>query len=177
MYIPAAMPVGYMMGGANSVIPLNFPAWCLYRPNLEWGSNGAIMYRDKTSFNGIYVAINIIVLVYTFISRLLLLLSGQFSVSHTLLRIPQGQPWRSFESAMTKLKCVTSCNFWLRAAKMVTYKQIYSCYAFLAAGRDMYKSKLWEVCVSPAKYGQGKFLTQEDHMAVRMCCLGDNQNL
>jgi len=152
MYIPAVMPVGYMMGGANSIIPLNFPAWCLYRPNLEWGLSGAIMYRDKTSFNRFYIAINVFVLVYSFVSKLLLLVSEQFSFSHTLLRIPRDQPWGLFEWTITRIKNISSCNSCRRALGAVMYKLVYSIYAFLAAGRDMYNSKLWEVCVFSEPY-------------------------
>jgi hypothetical protein len=106
MLLAAMFPIGYTVSGLQ--LPLNFPALYLYRPSLNWGwcetgtspelfewsvSAGETWPGVLEKKHGwLYVAFTLAVLVYGFISRSVLLLSETFSFSHTVLRLPIGQP-------------------------------------------------------------------------------------
>lgn len=165
MLMAAMFPIGYTVGGSQ--LPLNFPALCLYRPGLDWGwwetgispeSFEASVMKSETwpgpiekKYGSLYIAFILVILIYGFVSRALLLLSENFSFSHTLLRIPAGQPWSGAESILLKLGEQKSCRRWARVFQVLSYKLIHSVYGLFFTGREMYQSRTWEVSLYSAR--------------------------
>lgn len=136
----------------HSDLPANFPAWCLYHPQL------AETYLF--SYNTTYIVIAMCILTVSFLTRVILLsqrasvkMKGAFRTypSNILKSLSAGLKNRSDQSPshdsstlfVRSLSAKGLHFFWL-AMHIV----IFSFYCLLKAAADLYGSMLWEVCSS-----------------------------
>lgn len=113
-------PIGYLEAltaqhrtyGSDS-LPLSFPAWCLYHPNVLWtgdvldeyNTDGAVSSKIITGirgYNWIYAGFTMEVIIFVFSTRVAFLYSE--SISHTIFQLPKSEPWKWIEQALEKLK-------------------------------------------------------------------------
>lgn len=65
--------LGYTGLGSTELFPGNFPAWCLYHPQISWADNdGRELLR---SYNIVYVAIAMFILGFSYVTRVVQLSS------------------------------------------------------------------------------------------------------
>jgi hypothetical protein len=144
---------GYRNDTIQGPIPAEYPAGCLYHPSTEWdGEDGLrILNTGNLGYNKAYIVFTLGLIIYGYISRVLLLLPGL--ASEYLLRIPPGQPWVSFELGLEKLKTrsdrtpvrVTRTTTFITGVARLTRGFLYSFYVLLLSGKHVYGSKIWEV--------------------------------
>lgn len=142
-------PVGYLISPSKfeDAIGLDFPAWCLYHPSLDWKyvKNGVDIIGGKSGYNGIYGVFTLLIILYGDLSRVWLLFPDmQLS---NILNISPGQPWLYIETKLERLQHIQASTKHgaTKAAALVGYKLTYSLLVFLAAGKQLYGSKTWEV--------------------------------
>jgi hypothetical protein len=141
MLIYTIVPIGYITNDKWVLQPRNsFPVCCLYKPSLLWVDT-LTSKQIYPSYNWLYVSIAISILFFSFLTRVQALWTDS-SLLRTLLRIPKDEPWKSMAKALHKLEGRNPRNgIW----PLVGYKFLYSIYAILSAGSDLYQSKFWEV--------------------------------
>lgn len=137
----------------NKPPPQNFPAWCLYHPQMTWGrdefkSTDTNQRPDTWVYNWFYVVFTVGLLIYSFCTRLILL-SNNISLSHHVLRAPKGQPWDFMESMICLIQNWKPCHPRSRVGKAVSTKFLRSIYAVVIVFHDLYSSKIWEVSFIP----------------------------
>lgn len=156
----------YSVGWLTSVIhtdeigttyswPLGFPAWCLYYHQLPWGITNFFAYgrRDEVvfeaSYNWLYVIFASSILIFTYVSRVLLLFSGSVSritrIITYLLRLNK-LPYILGRLRFPKINGIeVSLSSMSKAS--AKYKLLRSLYTLALSGKQMYISTLWgEVC-------------------------------
>lgn len=161
MFICVMAPVGYITSFSRiddiAGLPVEFPAWCLYHPKIDWRSDintsGSIGYtiddswilHTASGYNSIYVAFTLGIIIYGYLTRVLLVLTD--NVSKSIFHIPPGQPWKSLESILLgfqSLRAVTRKRYYHRILGS-GHKLLYSFYVLLVVGVQLYTSKFWEV--------------------------------
>jgi hypothetical protein len=143
--IAAAMwPVGYMMTlDKGSSLPKNFPVWCLYNPSVS---------PEKPEFpeyNLLWFLANLSVLILGYLTRIHLLFFENFSIWHSLLRVPKDQPKMFIELWLSKFRGSPSKDFrnpFYRCISVVFYKCAQAVYALVIIGKNVGSSMVWEVC-------------------------------
>jgi hypothetical protein len=156
-------PIGYLVSPSSAEasyghypIRPEFPAWCLYRPSIEWESSlfgprefsvpeyGPIDH-STSGYNIAYTVLTFGIIIYGYLSRVILLFPGL--ASRSVLRIPEGQPWLAIESKLAKLGSLsyTSANQVVRMLASLSRRLIYSFSVLIVAGKQLYGSKVWEV--------------------------------
>ncbi|KAH6673284.1 hypothetical protein B0J14DRAFT_668158, partial [Halenospora varia] len=144
MLICVMGPVGYLISDTNG-IPNTFPAWCLYHPGIEWKSGKHLLGKR---YNWLYQLFAMGLLIYSFLTRLVLLLSQSGGVGSFVFRIPVGQPWKYTEERLEKLQQRLDqtdgfSRFFSPAA--IKFKVLFSIHAVFLTGNDLYQSKTWEI--------------------------------
>jgi hypothetical protein len=132
------------LGYQNSnLLGWDLPAWCLYRPGIEWRADDYPVGHKR--YNIAYIAVTMSILIHSFVTRVLLLRWDSGRLIHALLRIPLEQPWRMMESWILKLENEPGHNLFFRIIKTLGSKLLRSFYDLLVTGHDLYQSKVWEV--------------------------------
>lgn len=104
--IAALVPIGFLLTFDVAYQP-SFPVWCLCHPNIIW----SIQYekedpysgQEKKKYNYLYVPLAVFILVYIYVTRVLLLFTDSLDFSRRVLRIPYGQPWDMMEPRLKLL--------------------------------------------------------------------------
>ena len=149
----ALISTGYLGGGSFT---LNYPAWCLFHPNLmRTATNNISPYRDGDNWTGFYNA--------GYVAVLLLLLSVSYGARVIQL----------FPSILDKIRQNTRARVSTFArGRLLAYKiralgsifRIYwasvyilslAMYCIFKAAADLYSSMLWEVCLALRLHLQG----------------------
>lgn len=155
-YISSAYGAWGFKASKNSTIqgpiPMEFPAWCLYNPSTVWADkNGEPMvHRGAYGYNMSYILITIGIIVYGYISRVLLLFPG--FVSRSILHIPPGQPWGWFEAKLRKIRVFGGARSTTRTLGFIKYVArmghalLYTLRIVVLSGKHVYGSRTWEVC-------------------------------
>ena len=149
-------PIGYMV--TLHAPPPNFPAWCLYQPNLRWtflsehSDEDTITVSEK-DYNALYVALVLSILIYCFSTRVLLLFYQRIGIFSFVRRMSRGRAWKSIESMTLKLKDKRDCTPFVGTIKSVGYKLVCSIYLLTVSGNDVFCSRAWEVRYFPLRYG------------------------
>jgi hypothetical protein len=143
------------IGNTQGPIPMEFPAWCLYHPFLEWeDENGQPMIHKGTfGYNAIYGVLTLGIILYGYTSRVFLLFPGL--ISRFTPRIPSGQPWLALESALANLQTlkhakatpITCSAIFVRICGWFGHVLLYSFCILIISGKQAYGSKIWEVNV------------------------------
>jgi hypothetical protein len=140
-------------GDTQGPFPVEFPAWCLYHPSLEWeDENGLPMiHKGASGYNAIYGLLTLGIILYGYTSRVLLLFPG--FLSQSTLRIPSGQPWLALESMLANLQTlkrikgtpVTCSAIFVRLCAWLGHVLLYSFCILIISRKQVYGSKIWEV--------------------------------
>ncbi|KAH8670145.1 hypothetical protein BGZ60DRAFT_29445 [Tricladium varicosporioides] len=142
MLICVMGPVGYLISDTNGV-PNTFPAWCLYHPSIEWRSEKRLLGKR---YNWLYQLFAIGLLIYSFLTRLVLLLSQSGGVWSFVLRIPVDQPWKYTEDTLEMLQqSMNESDGHRRFVQLAGFKFLFSIHAVFLTGNDLYQSKTWEI--------------------------------
>ena len=143
LLIVVLYPVGYITSVTS--VPANLPAWCLYNPKLPWYYENGIV-----GYNWLYMALTFAILLFAFLTRVLLL-RYPHHLSETIpymirLILPRKLTVKARLPSFLKVKSLGS-----RPSRMgstwIKYKILRSIYAVLVAARVMFTSMLWEVIV------------------------------
>jgi len=147
MLVCVMATVGYLV--TESPPPPHFPAWCLYHSSQNWKFLDTLEgdISGTKFYNTFYIAPVIGVLIYTFVTRMVLLSFNSTDISRFVLRISQGQPRKSMESVILRLKDKEPRKTFMKLMKIVVYKLVCSVYALIVSGSDLYCSRAWEVCL------------------------------
>jgi hypothetical protein len=133
MLIPAIVPVGWLTSSVSFSQAL--PAWCLYQKP----SNTPDL--TDVPFNGIYVGLAIVILIYSYSTRVILLYSKDDS--YGISRLFRDQPYILCESQLQKYEDMERHQRTL--LQEMAYRLLRAlCVLFLAI-TDVYQSSIWEV--------------------------------
>ncbi|KAM3070299.1 hypothetical protein ACMFMG_010135 [Clarireedia jacksonii] len=143
--IAAAMwPIGYSMTlDEGFMLPKNFPVWCLYYPSVSPNT------PELSKYNFLWFLANVSVLIIGYLTRIRLLFFENFSIWHSLLRVPKDQPKMFIELWLSKFRGSPSRNLrnpFFRWTSVVFYKCAQAVYALVIVGKSVGSSMVWEVC-------------------------------
>ncbi|KAE9366513.1 hypothetical protein N431DRAFT_429379 [Stipitochalara longipes BDJ] len=134
-------------------IPAEFPAWCLYHQSIEWeDEDGGLMFHTGTyGYNILYMVISLGIIIYGYISRLLLLFPS--IASGSVLRTPPGQPWIWIESQLAELQAfcnagqaiLTRTEALVKRMARLGHFLLYSFYILIVSGKHVFGSRTWEL--------------------------------
>jgi hypothetical protein len=130
--------------------PPSFPAWCLYHHQLPWGMRmhgyGDLVF--EASYNWLYAVFASVILILTYISRILLLFSGSVSkmigAITCLLRLDKLR-YILGQLGFPEVKG-SEASLHSTSKKSAKYRLLRSLYSLALSGKQIYTSTLWEVC-------------------------------
>ena len=135
-------------------LPPSFPAWCLYHsrlPQVHLQNNDSFYPYDSmfyVSYNWVYVASASAILIFTYLTRILLLFSWSVpEMIHAmacLLRLNK-LPSILIRLGFPTLKGIEP-TLEIMNKKSVMYRLLRSLYTLMLSAKHMYTSTLWEVC-------------------------------
>ncbi|KAH6669543.1 hypothetical protein B0J14DRAFT_657637 [Halenospora varia] len=151
LLICVMIPLGYLISITSPIG--NFPAWCLYRPTLNWRFpvefTQSPLGKNPKAYNWIYIAFTSGVLVYGFLTRIILLSHRSLIPrSYIACLIPDGQPLKWIERLLQRLDERESSGAqtpWGCFVRLAAHKILYAVYAMMIACYDLYGSKTWEI--------------------------------
>jgi len=144
MLIVALVPVGFVLVDGQFVS--NFPAWCLYRPHMDWkiSPNQTPSPGDESgNYSWAYVIFAILVLLFGYVSRVRLLFGDEKTLVRDILHIPHLNLGNLIESRLEGLKEKSGNELGLLAG--LEYKLIHSIFILSISAADLYTTTLWEV--------------------------------
>lgn len=192
-------PTAYFYSAAGSLfsnptyldlvpIPIEFPAWCLYHPSVEWvaiydGTEGERFFfpspvsENKARYNYTYAMLTLSIVIYGYASRVFLLFPG--TIFGTILRIPPNQPWVYIETKLKRLQYIrtNTTNSIQKIIVYISHKLLYMLLVLMAVGNHIYGSKLWEVNIIHSHLYPSSLerkLTFSVHVAYLCTIMGDN---
>lgn len=147
MLIVALYPMGWV--NSPTYYPDSFPAWCYYAKDLDWRRNIAWESPtrentaddweliDKTDYNWLYCALSCLLLLYTFLTRVLWLQTDRLR----LFKKSKDAIFTRFERRFSELRDKRKDTPFAQVSYLIfTYY-----YAILVSSVDLYSSTLWEV--------------------------------
>jgi hypothetical protein len=150
MLVCGLCSTGYLNFSINAIflgkvlVPLEFPAWCLFHANLHW-NQASLGVPITKSYNSIYIAFALVFHALGYISRVALAFS---SVSSRLGEIMYTRPRIAIEQRLQSknLRLSNSASkgvIWV--FRYIWYKILYSFYILSLVTVDLYGSMFWEV--------------------------------